>query len=320
MPPPRPQPAMTAAIPLAMAIALMAGSAQAGIGFLSPEGPVAALQREQFWRIIVITMIVVVPVLLGVPLLAWRYRHGNARARYAPHWDLSRPLEWVMWLVPAGIVVVLGTFLWQDTHKLDPYRPIAGPTPPLQVQVVGLDWKWLFLYPEQGIATVGELAFPQDRAVSLELTTDTVMQSFMIPQLVGQIYAMPGMRTKLNFAADQTGDFAGFNTQYNGKGFHEQRFAARAMEPAAFDAWVAEVKDQGVPLDAATYARLAGQSTPAEVRKGFGTAGMPEDVTYFSGIAPGLFDGVLGRYMSGRALADAAQPGAPDYHPQTSGE
>jgi cytochrome o ubiquinol oxidase subunit II len=181
--PPSPQRRAIAWLSLTAAALLLSGCADHRQSFLTPDGPVALLQYHYLWLITLVTLIVVAPVIVGVPLLAWRYRYGNTKARYAPHWDFSPALEYPMWLVPVAIVVVLSIFAWSYTHRLDPYRAIASSKPPLRVQVVGLDWKWLFIYPDYHIATVGEMAFPEDRPVSMTLTTDTVMQSFMIPAL-----------------------------------------------------------------------------------------------------------------------------------------
>lgn len=299
---------------------LLSGCVQNGVSFMSPDGPVAALQREHFWQVTLISMIVVLPVLIGVPLIAWRYRYGNARARYTPNWDFSHALELAMWLVPAAVVVVLGALLWIDTAKLDPYKPLASSKAPMQVQVVGLDWKWLFIYPEYHIATVGEMAFPQDRPVELSLTTDTVMQSFLISALGGQIYAMPGMVTKLNLAADHPGTFEGMNTQYNGEGFDKQHFNAVAMTPDNFLAWVKDVQAKGVALNAQAYQTLAKSSTPQQVRATFGNSAMPADATYFSEVPTDLFAEIVNRYMSGKAVSPAEQPGAADYNARPLGE
>ena len=311
-----------AGAPLLAAVAAVA-AAKAGAaraeGFLAPAGPVAMAQNVHFWQVTWISMIVVLPVLVGVPLLAWHYRYGNARARYMPNWDFSHALEWVMWLVPAAIVVVLGVLLWQGAHSLDPYRPIASDKAPLKVQVVGLDWKWLFIYPDYHIATVGEMAFPQDRPVQMELTTDTVMQSFLVPALAGQIYAMPGMVTKLNLAADRVGHFDGMNTQYSGDGFDDQHFTAVAMSKDDFDAWLKEVQAKGVALNPMAYARLATSSTPAEVRATFGNPAMPPSVTYFNDVPTDLFGGIVMRYHNGHPMTPADQPGTAAYNTKYSG-
>ena len=296
---------------------LPAGCADREQSFLTPDGPVAALQLHHFLLVTLITLIVVIPVIVGVPLLAWHYRYGNTKARYAPNWDFSSALEYPMWLVPGAIVIVLGVYLWNDTHKLDPYRAIAANQPPLRVQVVGLDWKWLFIYPDYHIATVGELAFPLDRPLSIALTTDTVMQSFRIPALGGQIYAMPGMVTQLNLKADSTGPFDGMNTQYNGDGFHAQHFQAVAMKSQNFDAWIKTVQRKGVALNAANYRILGESSTPAQVYGQLGDAAMPKDVTFFNDAAPDFFAGIVQHYHTG--ASPVQQPGSATYTAKLAG-
>jgi cytochrome o ubiquinol oxidase subunit 2 len=299
---------------VSVAPVFLSGCSEAGAGFLTPGGPIASFQLHQLWQVTLIVLIVVVPVLVGVPLLAWRYRYSNTKAQYAPHWDFSTALEYPMWLIPAAIVVVLSVLVWIDAHKLDPYRPIASSKPPLEVQVVGLDWKWLFIYPEYHIATVGEMAFPQDRPVSMRLTTDTVMQAFMIPELGGQIYAMPGMVTQLNLKADKDGSFEGMNTQYNGDGFHAQHFQAVAMKSQDFDRWVEAVQAKGAALNQTGYRLLAKSSTPAEVRSQLGTAAMPKDVTFFNDVAPDIFQTIVERYHGGKELPSDEQPGTAAYN------
>jgi cytochrome o ubiquinol oxidase subunit II len=304
---------------LAASALLLSGCADQRQSFLTPDGPVSLLQYHYLWLITLVTLIVVAPVIVGVPLLAWRYRYGNTKARYTPDWEFSAALEWPMWMVPVAIVVVLSVFAWIYTHQLDPYRPIASNKPPLQVQVVGLDWKWLFIYPQYHVATVGEMAFPQDRPVSMTLTTDTVMQSFMIPALGGQIYAMPGMVTKLNLAAGHTGDFEGMNTQYNGDGFDAEHFQAVAMTPQDFSHWVKDVQQNGVALDASRYGILGKSSTPAQVRAQFGNASMPKDVTFFNSASPDLFMKIVMRYHGSQPIPRAQQPGSTVYDAQLTG-
>ncbi len=190
--------------------------------FLEPAGPVASAQRAHLAVVVLVTMIAVLPVVVLVPVILWRYRYSNSKARYAPEWGRSGKLELVLWGVPFLIIAVLSVMLWRSTVKLDPYEPLGSAAETLRVEVIGLDWKWLFLYPDLGIATVNELAFPAGRPVALNLTTDTVMQSFMVPALAGQIYAMPGMITDLNLQADAEGVMLGANSQYNGEGFADQ--------------------------------------------------------------------------------------------------
>lgn len=298
---------------------LLSGCVENGVSFMSPDGPIAAMQRAHFWQVTWISLIVVLPVLIGVPLLAWRYRYGNTKARYTPHWEFSHALEWAMWAVPAAIVVVLGVLLWEGTHKLDPYKAIASDKAPLEVEVVGLDWKWLFIYPKYHIATVGEMAFPQDRPVAMKLTTDTVMQSFMVSSLAGQIYAMPGMVTQLHMVADHPGHFDGDNTQYSGEGFHDQHFTAVAMSKDDFDAWLKKVQTYGVALNPMAYDKLATSSTPAQVRAVFGNTAMPKNVTFFNDVPSGLFKKIVMRYHNGKPMKAEDQPGSAAYNAKYSG-
>ena len=298
---------------LGAAAAVVSGCANSRQSFLTPDGPVAAAQYHHLVQVVLIVLIVVIPVIVGVPLIAWRYRAGNTRARYTPDWSFSTALEWPMWLVPVAVVVALSVLVWKNAHRLDPYRPIASVRAPLRVDVVGLDWKWLFIYPEYHIASVGELAFAQDRPLSLKLTSDTVMQSFMIPALGGQIYAMPGMVTRLNLAAYRTGRFVGMNTQYDGGGFDAEHFQAVAMSAQGFERWVREVEHSGVGLTGRGYRILGRDSTAQQVRAEFGDSAMPAGVTYFNGVASGLFEHIVQRYRGGQALARTAQPGTAVY-------
>ncbi|NIZ12743.1 cytochrome ubiquinol oxidase subunit II [Phaeobacter sp. HF9A] len=285
--------------------------------FFTPQGPIAQAEKDHFLQTAAITMIAVLPVLLLVPLILWRYRYGNRKASYRPKWEFSGPLDLLMWGVPIAIVAILSVELWQETVSLDPYRPLPSEKAPLEIQVVGLDWKWLFIYPEQGIASVGEMGFPADRPVKLSLTSDTVMQSFMIGALAGQIYVMPGMQTQLQLMADAPGLFEGENTQFNGAGFPMQRFRAVAQTDEGFANWVAEVKAQGVPLDPQTYGKLAVSSTPAEVHRTLASPQMPADAVWFSPVAPDLFERVLRRYHQGSALEPGGQPGSFLHDPDT---
>src|ERR1700704_1951381 len=255
---------------------------------LDPKGPIALAERDLLFTAVILMLIVVIPVFVMTFLFAWRYRSSNTKARYAPDWSYSIGIDAVVWLVPAAIVIALGTLLWSSTHKLDPYRQIDPAVQPLQVQVVAQDWKWLFIYPEQGIAVVNQLAFPSGRPLSLRLTSDTVMNSFYIPALGGQIYAMAGMQTRLHLLADAPGRFTGRNLQYSGSGFADQHFNAIATSPEEFAAWVAKVKQSPDKLDATTYRALAVRSK-----------GHP--VTFYSAVAPDLFDTIIAKYTGARA-------------------
>ena len=257
---------------------------------LSPKGPIALAERDLLFTAVVLMLIVIIPVFVMTFLFAWRYRSSNGKARYTPDWSYSARIDAVIWLVPALIVIALGVLVWSNTHKLDPYRPIDSAVPPLEVEVVAQDWKWLFIYPGQEIAVVNQLVFPSQRPLSLKITSDTVMNSFFIPALGGQIYAMAGMQTRLQLMADAPGRFTGRNAQYSGAGFSDQHFRAIAVSPTDFDAWVAKVKQAPGKLDQAAYRLLA---VPSRAHP----------ITYYSAVEPTLFDTIIAKYSHGRAHA-----------------
>lgn len=264
-----------------LALVLVAGGCGlAQTPIIDPGGPVTLAGRDILIRAFAIMMIVVIPAFALTAWVIWRYRASHPRSAYDPDWQ-SRRIDAVTWIIPAAIVLALGTQVWTYTHKLDPYRPL-GPAP-LEVEVVAQDWKWLFLYPEQGIATVNELAFPSSRPIRLRITSDTVMNAFFIPALGSQIYAMAGMQTQLNLAAHAPGHFTGRNTQYSGAGFPEQHFDALAMTDADFAAWVERARAAPGRLDAAAYAELARPSAA-------------HPVTYYSAFAPDLFATIIATY------------------------
>ena len=239
---------------------LLTGCAALQLGVVNHAGPVAAEQWHLYLIVAVVLVFVAGPVLLLVPLIAWHYRQSNKNDAYRPDWGFSWPLEILIWIPPIGIVIWLAVLLWSATHSLDPYRPLAATQPPLEVQVVALDWKWLFIYPEEGVATVNQLVIPVGRPVHLSLTSGTVMQSLLVPQLGGQIYAMAGMTTHLNLAASRPGVFGGKNTQYNGRGFQDQKFDVVATDAAAYERWVTRVKTGGRPLDETALSQITAQS------------------------------------------------------------
>lgn len=276
--------------------------------FLHPLGPIAAAQRAHLIRVTAITMIAILPVLVGVPLIIWRYRHQTGKGQYRPQWAFYGPLEVTMWGVPFVIISVLAWWLWHESRTLDPYSAV-GPAP-LEIQAIGLDWKWLFLYPSQSIATLGEIVVPVDRPVRISLTTDTVMQSFRVSALAGQIYAMPGMRTEVNFSANRPGTARGQNTQFNGDGFAKQNFVLRAVDADTWSDWT--TKAAPMQLDQATYALLAERATPEATSA---MLDVPAGPIRFGNVPPGLFDSVIARYHSGQAVPPQDQPGAPSYVP-----
>lgn len=262
---------------------LLAGCSPLQHGFLVPAGLAASGERDLLQWIVGLALVVVLPVILLTPLIVWRYRHGNDRAAYRPRWEFSWLLDIFAWGVPALIVVALAFLVWTRTHSLDPYRSPTPSVAPLEVQVIGLDWKWLFLYPEQGIASVNELVLPAGRPVQLKLTSDTVMQSLLLPRLGGQIYAMAGMQTQRYLQIPAPGQFEGRNAQYSGEGFQDQHFPIRVLAEADFQVWTRQVGQAREALDCAHYQVLARPGTleqAAELRL----------------TQPALFTWVLARY------------------------
>ena len=254
------------------ALVALSGCDAIRLGAMNAAGPVADAERQLYVTLAIVLIFVAGPVLVLTPLIAWHYRLANKRSRFRPQWSFSWWLEGFIWLPPAGIVIGLSVLLWSATHQLDPYRPIAGRQPPLEIQAVALDWKWLFIYPGDHVAAVNQLIIPVGRAIHIDLTSGTVMQSLLIPQLAGQIYAMPGMRTQLNLAADRPGIYRGENTQYNGDGFAKEKFNVVALSDTAYRKWQAHARGAARPLDPAAFSLLAARNTVAQ----------PVIYTYFS--------------------------------------
>jgi cytochrome o ubiquinol oxidase subunit 2 len=256
---------------------------------MSPSGDIAMQQRDLIIVSVLLMLLIIIPVICLTLFFAWRYRQSNTAATYDPEWHHSTRLEVVIWSAPLAIIIVLGAITWITTHKLDPYRPldridaqrsIPADVKPLTVQVVALDWKWLFFYPELGIATVNELAAPVDVPINFEITASSVMNSFYIPALAGQIYAMPGMQTKLHAVINNEGVYDGFSANYSGAGFSHMRFKFHGMNKQGFDSWVAQVKNQGTALNRDTYLKL---ERPSE----------REPVRYFATADKDLFNAIL---------------------------
>jgi cytochrome o ubiquinol oxidase subunit 2 len=265
---------------------------------LDPSGDIARQQGDLIVIATALMLLVIVPVITLTLVFAWRYRASNTKARYTPDWDHSTQLELVIWGGPLLIILALGAITWITTHTLDPYRPLdriapGKPVPahvkPLEVQVVSLDWKWLFIYPEQGVAAVNELALPVDRPVRFKLTSSNVMNAFYIPELAGMIYTMPGMQTELNAVANKPGEFVGFSANYSGAGFSHMRFVVHATDEAGFDAWVAKARASGDSLDRARYLALEKPSDREKPR------------TYAS-VESGLYDAILNRCVDPRRM------------------
>ena len=260
----------------------------ANVAILDPAGPVALAERNVIIITLLLCAIVVIPVFAMLFIFAWRYREGSHAARYEHHseWDHYNWIaEIVWWVIPAIIIFILGIIAWQSSHALDPYKPLDANTPALTIDVVALDWKWLFIYPAQGIASVNLVEFPAGTPVHFYLTADAPMNSFWVPQLGGQIMVMPGMTTQLNLMASRTGDFNGFSGNISGNGFAGMAFTARAVSQSEFELWVAAAKASSTSLSEGSYVAL---SQPSEY----------DPVTYFAPVTVDLFDSIENKYMT----------------------
>jgi cytochrome o ubiquinol oxidase subunit 2 len=273
-------------IPIGL-VTLLSGCSN--LDLLNPKGSVGLAERNLIATSTWAMLIVVIPVIALTLLFAWRYRASNKSAEYRPTWAHSTGIEIAVWLIPSLIILFLGVLTWKSTHELDPYRPLDSKVKPINVEVVALDWKWLFIYPDLGIATVNQIAFPVGTPVNFNITSDSVMNSFFIPQLGGQIYAMAGMQTRLHLIADEAGDYAGESANFSGKGFSDMKFRAIASSPEDFNAWVAKVRASSDRLDMNRYNVV---SQPGE----------KAPVTYFSSVDPKLFHNIIARYNNGNVM------------------
>ncbi|RYF33749.1 MAG: ubiquinol oxidase subunit II [Comamonadaceae bacterium] len=226
-------------------------------GVPDPKGPVAAAEHLVLLNATVIMLAIIVPVIVLTLAFAWWFRAGNKWARRAPDWSYSGPVEVLVWSVPLLVIMFLGGIAWLASHDLDPRKPLASEQAPLDIQVVSLDWKWLFLYPEGEVATVNHLVVPSGRPLRLHLTSASVMNSFFVPQLGSQIYTMAGMATQLHLQADHVGSFPGLSAQFSGERFSDMRFVVNAVKPQDFEAWLAKAKSGPDALDMGAYRTLA---------------------------------------------------------------
>jgi len=226
-------------------------------GPLDPHGPIGQAERVILYDATAIMLAVVIPVILLTLLFAWWFRAGNRRATYRPEWEYAGRIELIIWAIPALVILFLGGIAWISSHELDPPKPLQSATPPLDVEVVSLDWRWLFIYPRERIATVNYLVIPADVPVHFRLTSTSVMNSFFIPQLGSQIYTMPGMTTQLNLQADKPGTYSGLSAQFSGPGFSDMRFSLHVESAAGFATWIAHTRAQGRALNGTTFEELA---------------------------------------------------------------
>jgi cytochrome o ubiquinol oxidase subunit 2 len=272
-------------VPLVIVLIVAATLGGCTEGVLDPKGPIAAAERQILFNSLGIMLAIVIPTILATLGVAYWFRASNGRARYMPEFVYSGRIEILVWSIPAMTVLLVGGVAWVGAHDLDPRKPLPSEVKTINVQVVSLDWKWLFIYPDQGIASVNHLTIPAGTPVSFELTSSSVMNSFFVPQLGSQIYTMPAMATHLQLQADHPGSYLGMSAQFSGDGFAGMHFIVDAVPPAQFEQWVAAARTSGQALDAQAYADLV---KPSEAVAPF---------TYRS-VTPGLFGGIVNAAMN----------------------
>ena len=282
------------------AMASLGGCASRGV--LAPAGPVAAANRTILLNSLAIMLAIVVPTIVLCLSFAWWYREGNTRARRQPDFVFSGRVELIVWSVPILTVLFLGGVIWVGSHQLDPAQPLASKQKPLEVQVVSLDWKWLFIYPDQGIASVNRLVMPVGVPVHFTMTSSSVMNTLFVPQLGSQVYTMSGMATQLNLQADRLGTYYGVSGHFSGDGFSDMDFPVNAVSPAQFAGWVSQAKGKGQALDARTYPLLARQSSHVA------------PVTYRA-VQPGLFAEITSQRLLPAAGPTTGRGGDPSISP-----
>lgn len=254
------------------------------MGVFNPKGIIALAEMNLIITTTLLMLIVVIPVFVMLAVFSWRYRAGNTKAKYSPDWHRSMVLEVIWWAVPIIIIVIIARITWVSSHDLDPYKPIASNVQPITIQVVALEWKWLFIYPDQNIATVNFVQLPIDTPINFRITGDAPMNSFWIPQLAGQIYAMAGMDTALHMLASEEGDYDGVSANYSGVGFSGMKFIVRASSKDEFDKWVRTVRMSPDVLSIDEYAKLAEKSRDNEV-------------SHYSSVHRGLYDKIIMKFI-----------------------
>ncbi len=262
---------------------------QQNIAVLEPKGIIGMKEKDLMVTASLLMLIVVVPVFILTWVFAWKYRETNEKAKHTPDWEHNSLAECCWWGVPVVIIAILAVLTWKSSHELNPFTPIESEKEPITIQVVALQWKWLFLYPEQGIAAVNFVQFPENTPVEFEITADAPMNSFWIPQLGGQIYAMPGMQSKLHLMANEIGEYRGSSSNISGDGFAGMVFTAKVTSEEEFAAWVAQVKQSDKVLDWHGYEQLALPSSYAPV-------------SYYVLQQRNLFQQVLMKYMAPSAM------------------
>jgi cytochrome o ubiquinol oxidase subunit 2 len=264
-------------------------------GILDPVGPVAAQEKQLLINSTAIMLAIIIPTMIATVAFAWWFRRGTSKATYRPDWEYSGAIEMVVWSIPALTIMLLGGIAWIGSHDLEPSKPLKSSIPPLKVEVVSLDWKWLFIYPEQGVATVNQLVVPAGTPISFRLTSATVWNSFFVPQMGTMIYTMPRMTTRLNLQADRQGTYDGLSTHFSGDGFPGMQFKVQALPADQFAMWAQGSRGAGGALDPRSYAELAKPSSYVK------------PMTY-GAVAPDLFDAIVSDRVQQLHRPQAAQP------------
>jgi len=263
---------------LATGAGLLAAGCNRGI--LDPVGPIAAQEKQLLINSTAIMLAIIIPTIIATIAFAWWFRRGNTKAKYLPDWEYSGAVELVVWSIPALTVMLLGGIAWIGSHDLEPSKPLRSSVQPVRVEVVSLDWKWLFIYPDQGVATVNQLVVPAGVPISFRLTSGTVWNVFFVPQVGTMIYTMPRMTTRLNLQADRHGVYDGLSAHFSGDGFSGMRFKTHVVPPQQFAAWAQGARGKGLALDGRVYAELEKPSSYVP------------PITY-GAVAPGLFDAIV---------------------------
>lgn len=265
-----------------LAVLLLTGCDMA---LMNPKGQIGMEQKSLIITATWLMLIVVIPVIIMTVYFAWKYRASNTKAEYAPDWAHSKKIEAVVWAVPCVIILILSTITWYSTHALDPRKPLVSDEKTITIQVVALDWKWLFIYPDLNIATVNQIAFPTDVPVEFKITSATVMNSFFIPRLGSQLYAMAGMENRLNLIANEPGTYQGLSSNYSGAGFSGMKFSVLATSKSEFEQWVEKVRQSPLSLSTESYQSLTNET-------------INHPVQYFSSVKPGLYLDIINQFMS----------------------
>lgn len=255
------------------------------MGVFNPKGIIALAEMNLIVTTTLLMLIVVIPVFILLAVFSWRYRASNTKAKYTPDWHGNIALETIWWTIPTIIIVILAGITWTSSHELDPYKPIVSNIPPITIQVVALDWKWLFIYPEQNIATVNFIQFPKGAPVNFKITADAPMNSFWIPELGGQVYAMAGMGTSLHMMANEYGEYAGLSSNYSGAGFSGMKFTAKVTSREEFDQWVQDARQSPSVLNMGEYKKLAEKSRN-------------NAVVYYSPVEKNLYNAIIMKFIA----------------------